>query len=119
MSETAGTESTPRKAGPSGAADGEADGEGESVSSAAEDGAGVGTAAGGAACCAMVCSACTSSAAAASPAEEAHADSNISHIKLSEQGLILFGSFYFPLLLLFCIAARLISNQIKRKVVAK
>ena len=57
--------------------------------------------------------------AAASPAEEAHADSNISHIKLSEQGLILFGSFYFPLLLLFCIAARLISNQIKRKVVAK
>ena len=57
--------------------------------------------------------------AAASPAEEAHADSNISHIKLSEQGLILFGSFYFPLLFLFCIAARFISNQIKRKVVAK
>ena len=57
--------------------------------------------------------------AAAAPAEEAHADSNISHIKLSEQGLILFGSFYFPLLLLFCIAARFISNQIKRKVVAK
>ena len=57
--------------------------------------------------------------AADSPAEEAHADSNISHIKLSEQGLILFGSFYFPLLLLFCIAARQQSNQIKRKVVAK
>ena len=40
--------------------------------------------------------------AAASPAEEAHADSNISHIKLSEQGLILFGSFYFPC---FCFSA--------------